>query len=118
MQRRQGELNAEAQTLGLPASEIGIGINTGTVIAGLIGGAGRVDYTVIGDAVNVAQRLQSEAKAGEILASAATVQRCPCPGAQPVGTRLWAWAGGRRRGVPQAEAEHQHPGDEQADPDQ
>jgi class 3 adenylate cyclase len=88
MQRRQAELNAEARTLGLPASEIGIGINTGTVIAGLIGGAGRVDYTVIGDTVNVAQRLQSEAKAGEILASAATVQRCSWPGAQPAGTRL------------------------------
>lgn len=88
MQRRQAELNAEARTLGLPASEIGIGINTGTVIAGLIGGAGRVDYTVIGDAVNVAQRLQSEAKAGEILASAATMARSSWPGAQPAGTRL------------------------------
>jgi adenylate cyclase len=75
MQRRQAELNAEARALGLPASDIGIGLNTGTVIAGLIGGAGRVDYTVIGDAVNVAQRLQSEAKAGEILASAATMGR-------------------------------------------
>ena len=88
MQRRQRELNDEAQTLGLPATQIGIGLNTGTVIAGLIGGAGRVDYTVIGDAVNVAQRLQAEAKAGEVLASAATVQRCPWPGAKPVGTRL------------------------------
>jgi class 3 adenylate cyclase len=88
MQRRQAELNAEAQALGLPASEIGIGLNTGTVIAGLIGGAGRVDYTVIGDAVNIAQRLQSEAKAGEILASAATMQRGSWPGAQPAGTRL------------------------------
>jgi adenylate cyclase len=88
MQRRQAELNAEARTLGLPASEIGIGINTGTVIAGLIGGAGRVDYTVIGDAVNVAQRLQSEAKAGEILASAATMARSSWAGAQPAGTRL------------------------------
>jgi class 3 adenylate cyclase len=88
MQRRQAELNAEARALGLPASDIGIGINTGTVIAGLIGGAGRVDYTVIGDAVNVAQRLQSEAKAGEILASAATMARFAWPQAQPAGTRL------------------------------
>jgi adenylate cyclase len=90
MQRRQAELNAEARALGLPASDIGIGIglNTGSVIAGLIGGEGRVDYTVIGDAVNIAQRLQSEAKAGEILASAATMARCAWPGAQPAGTRL------------------------------
>jgi class 3 adenylate cyclase len=88
MQRRQAELNAEARALRLPASDIGIGLNTGTVIAGLIGGAGRVDYTVIGDAVNVAQRLQSEAKAGEILASAATMARCAWPEAQPAGTRL------------------------------
>jgi class 3 adenylate cyclase len=88
MQRRQAELNAEARALGLPASQIGIGINTGTVIAGLIGGAGRVDYTVIGDAVNVAQRLQSEAKAAEILASAATMAHVAWPAARPAGTRL------------------------------
>jgi class 3 adenylate cyclase len=42
---------------------------------------------VIGDTVNVAQRLQGEAKAGEILASADTVQRCSWPGAQSAGTR-------------------------------
>jgi adenylate cyclase len=88
MQRRQAELNAEAQALGLPVSDIGIGINTGSVIAGLVGGAGRVDYTVIGDAVNIAQRLQSEAKAGEILVSVATMARCAWPEAQPAGTRL------------------------------
>jgi adenylate cyclase len=88
MQRRQAELNAEARALGLPVSDIGIGLNTGTVIAGLVGGAGRVDYTVIGDAVNIAQRLQSQAKAGEILASAATMQRGAWPEAQPAGTRL------------------------------
>jgi adenylate cyclase len=88
MQRRQADLNAEARALGLPASQIGIGINTGTVIAGLIGGAGRVDYTVIGDAVNVAQRLQAEAKAGEILAAAATMARVAWPAARPAGTRL------------------------------
>jgi class 3 adenylate cyclase len=96
MQRRQAELNAEARALGLPASQIGIGINTGTVVAGLIGGEGRVDYTVIGDAVNVAQRLQAEARAGEIVASAAIIQRCSWPGAEAIGARLLK---GRQRPV-------------------
>lgn len=73
MQLRQKELNAEAGKLRLPTSEIGIGVNSGTVIAGTIGGPGRVDYTVLGDAVNVSQRLQAEAAPGEILVSASTV---------------------------------------------
>ena len=47
------------------------------MIAGTIGGGGRLEYTVIGDAVNVAQRLQSEAEGGEIVASASTVAAAP-----------------------------------------
>jgi class 3 adenylate cyclase len=73
MQRRQFDLNQSAKHANLPTSQIGIGINTGTVIAGTLGGAGRLDYTVLGDAVNIAQRLQSQAAGGEILASAMTV---------------------------------------------
>ncbi len=74
MQVRQRELNAEGWGLvEVDGLHVGIGLNTGVVIAGSIGGGGRLEYTVIGDAVNVAQRLQSEADGGEVVAAATTV---------------------------------------------
>src|SRR5437867_13210040 len=73
MQARQAELNWESWAGGAQELGMGIGVNSGTVIAGTLGGGGRLEYTVIGDAVNVAQRLQSEAEAGEVLATAAPV---------------------------------------------
>jgi class 3 adenylate cyclase/CheY-like chemotaxis protein len=73
MQMRQRELNVESAADGLAPIGMGIGVNTGTVIAGTVGGGGRLEYTVVGDAVNVAQRLQSEAAADQILATASTM---------------------------------------------
>jgi class 3 adenylate cyclase len=87
IQRRQANLNDEAARAGLAAFQIGIGVNTGTVIAGTLGGAGRLDYTVLGDAVNVAQRLQSEAGGGEILTSAVTVRQPGTDLAEPIGSK-------------------------------
>jgi adenylate cyclase len=89
MQRRQTELNAEGWSVeDLPAMGVGIGVNTGSVIAGTIGGAGRLEYTVVGDAVNVASRLQSEAEGGEIVAAASTVAAAPEVACESIGPRL------------------------------
>jgi adenylate cyclase len=85
MQARQQKLNDETALDGLAPLGMGIGVNTGTVVAGTVGGGGRLEYTVLGDAVNLAQRLQSNAGASEVLASAATVAAAPAVSAQPLG---------------------------------
>jgi adenylate cyclase len=57
-----------------------IGINSGSMLAGNIGAADRMGYTVMGKEVNVAARLSSSAKAGQILLSDATYDAIPKPG--------------------------------------
>jgi class 3 adenylate cyclase len=72
MQQAVEVFNRERSARNLPPVEMGIGINTGAVIAGNIGSAERMEYTVIGDSVNIAARLQGLARPGEILISQAT----------------------------------------------
>jgi class 3 adenylate cyclase/DNA-binding NarL/FixJ family response regulator len=57
--------------------DVSIGINSGEMVSGNIGSASlrRLDYTVIGDSVNVAQRLQSVAKAGQVLITEQVYQK-------------------------------------------
>ena len=88
MQARQSELNAAGwEVLDLPEMGVGIGVNTGQVIAGTVGGGGRLEYTVVGDAVNVASRLQNEAEGGEIVATASTVAAAPSIACESIGAR-------------------------------
>lgn len=67
MMRELDALNAAWLSAGRSALEIGIGLNFGDAFAGYIGSERRLEYTVIGDPVNVASRLCSAASGGEIL---------------------------------------------------
>ncbi|MEE1289691.1 MAG: adenylate/guanylate cyclase domain-containing protein [Spirochaetota bacterium] len=62
MRKTLTELNKELENENLPPIKFGIGLHTGNVLAGNIGSNSRMEYTVIGDAVNVASRIESLCK--------------------------------------------------------
>lgn len=74
MQRRVLGINQELRDEGLPEIGVGMGLHTGEVTVGYIGSERRSEYTAIGDAVNTASRLESNARGGEILLSDATAK--------------------------------------------
>jgi len=74
IQRLVNEMNRDASARGWPCLGVGIGVNTGVVTAGNIGSPRRIDYTVIGDPVNVASRLMANARAGQTLISEDTAR--------------------------------------------
>ena len=61
---------------GLPSIRIGIGINTGEVVAGNIGSKKRAKYGVVGHAVNVTSRVEDQTQPGEILVAQSTLDHC------------------------------------------
>ena len=76
MQKKLAQINPEFRAEGLPEISMGIGLHTGVATIGYIGSDRRSEYTAIGDTVNLASRLQSNAGGGEILMSDATAEAC------------------------------------------
>ncbi len=87
MHARQEALNERWRDEGIPEFGLGIGLSTGEVAAALLGSEERLEYTLVGDTVNLAQRLQDLARpAGTTVLSAATLEalREPPP-VEPLG---------------------------------
>ncbi len=72
-------LNAERDRRRLPTLGLTVGVNSGECVIGHVGGEARVQYSAIGDAVNVAKRLQGLAALGEIVAGERTLELAHVP---------------------------------------
>lgn len=74
------EFNTSRSAAGKPRLETGMGLASGRVVAGNMGSVSRYNYTVIGDTVNLASRLQDETKTFKVdcVIAAGTAERCGC----------------------------------------
>jgi adenylate cyclase len=75
MQQAMNDINRDNRQAGLPEISMGIGVNTGAVIAGNIGSERRSKYGVVGHHVNLTARIESQTAGGEVLISASTLEK-------------------------------------------
>ena len=73
MHQKQATINRRWEEEGLPPFGLGLGLSTGEAAAALLGSEERLEYTLVGDTVNMSQRLQQLAEAGETVVSQGTV---------------------------------------------
>jgi len=90
MHERQHAVNKRWTDESLPEFGLGIGLSTGEVAAALLGSTEHMEYTLVGDTVNLAQRLQDLARpAGTTVLSAATAEALAAPVAlEPMGEHM------------------------------
>jgi adenylate cyclase len=74
MRKAIADLGVRRRAAKQDAFEVGIGVSLGEVVAGTVGTEERMEYTVIGDSVNIASRLQDRAKPGSILLTRRTYE--------------------------------------------
>ena len=79
MHAAQAAVNGRWRQEGLPEFGLGIGITTGEVAAALLGSDEHLEYTVVGDTVNLAQRIQQWAEPGQSVVSEATYRALADP---------------------------------------
>jgi class 3 adenylate cyclase/ActR/RegA family two-component response regulator len=79
MHALQAGINDRWSSDGLPPFGLGLGLSSGEAAAALLGSAERLEYTLVGDTVNLSQRLQQFAAAGETVLSEATLQALSGP---------------------------------------
>jgi adenylate cyclase len=76
MQIAMDEINVDNSARNLPPLYMGAGINTGHVMVGTLGSTLYSEYTVIGDEVNIASRIEAFSLRGQVLISETTFERC------------------------------------------
>jgi adenylate cyclase len=79
MHEKQLQINLRWMEEGLPPFGLGLGLSTGEAAAALLGSEERLEYTLVGDTVNMSQRLQQLAEAGQTVVSEGTVEAWRTP---------------------------------------